>query len=39
VPTRGTVVEVKGQQVVAKYLAPQPYYQKLMRRALAERAA
>ncbi|MBK1667451.1 hypothetical protein CKO28_05325 [Rhodovibrio sodomensis] len=39
VPTRGTVVEVKGKQVVATYLAPQPYYQKLMRRALSQRAA
>ena len=39
VPTRGTVLEVKGGQVVAKYLAPQPYYQKIMRRALSQRAA
>jgi hypothetical protein len=39
VPTRGTVLRVTGGQVVAKYLAPQPYYQKIMRRALAQRAA
>ena len=39
VPTRGTVLRVAGDQVVAKYLAPQPYYQKIMRRALAQRAA
>ena len=39
VPTRGTVLRVAGGQVVAKYLAPQPYYQKIMRRALAQRAA
>jgi hypothetical protein len=39
VPTRGTVLRVTGGQLVAKYLAPQPYYQKLMRRALAQRAA
>jgi hypothetical protein len=39
VPTRGTVLRVAGGQLVAKYLAPQPYYQKIMRRALAQRAA
>ena len=39
VPTRGTVLRVTGGQVVARYLAPQPYYQKLMRRALGQRAA
>lgn len=39
VPTRGTVLRVNGGQLVAKYLAPQPYYQKIMRRALAQRAA
>jgi hypothetical protein len=39
VPTRGTVVRVAQGRVVAKYLAPQPYYQKIMRRALAQTAA
>ena len=39
VPTRGTVLRVAGGQVVARYLAPQPYYQKIMRRALSQRAA
>ena len=39
VPTRGTVLRVTGGQLVAKYLAPQPYYQKIMRRALSQRAA
>ena len=39
VPTRGTVLRVAGGQVVARYLAPQPYYQKIMHRALSRRAA
>ncbi|MBK1696848.1 hypothetical protein [Rhodovibrio salinarum] len=39
VPTSGTVLQVAGGRVVAKYLAPQPYYQRIMRRALAQRAA
>lgn len=39
VPTSGTVLNFDGGQLVAKYLAPQPYYQKIMRRALAQQAA
>ncbi len=39
VPTRGTVLRIAGGQLVAKYLAPQPYYQKIMRKALGQRAA
>ena len=39
VPTRGTVMRVQGHQVIAKYLAPQPYYQKIMHRALSRQAA
>ena len=39
VPTRGTVLRTANGRLVAKYLAPQPYYQKIMRRALGQRAA
>jgi hypothetical protein len=39
VPTRGTVLKLDGGRLEARYFAPQPYYQRLMRRALAQRAA
>lgn len=38
VPTHGVVIRVDGGRLVARFLAPQPYYQKVMRRALAEAA-
>jgi hypothetical protein len=39
VPTRGVVIRSEGGRLVARFLAPQPYYQKVMRRALAEAVA
>ena len=39
VPTHGVVLDISGDQLEARYYAPQPYYQRLMRRALAGRAA
>lgn len=39
VPTRGAVLSTEGGTLLARYFAPQPYYQKLMRRALAAKVA
>lgn len=34
VPTQGTVLSLDGSRLVARYYAPQPYYQRLMRQAV-----
>lgn len=34
VPTRGKVLNVAEGRLVARYFAPQPYYQRLMRQAI-----
>lgn len=34
VPTSGVVLAIKDGRLYARYLAPQPYYQRLMRKAI-----
>ncbi|SDF48392.1 hypothetical protein SAMN05216241_101235 [Limimonas halophila] len=31
-PTQGTIIKVADGRIIARYLAPQPYYQNIMRR-------